>query len=200
MSKSAWTTGEIARQCQVTSMTVLNWIKNGRLRAHQTPGGHYRVREGDLRDFLERHDMLDDVPISSNGRGRKILVVDDEPRIVNFVIRILRRRFPEFEFAVALDGYDAGFQAATFRPDLILLDIRMPGMDGVEVCRKIKTSPETMESRILVITAFPEGSDLERMLDFGAEEYLMKPFGAEELIGKVASLMEEPGRFGPEAG
>ena len=200
MSKSAWTTGEIARQCQVTSMTVLNWIKNGRLRAHQTPGGHYRIREGDFREFLERHDMLDDVPVSSNGRARRILVVDDEPRIVNFVIRILRRRFPEFEVAVALDGYDAGFQAATFKPDLILLDIRMPGMDGVEVCRKIKTSPETMESRILVITAFPEGSDLDRMLDFGAEEYLMKPFGADELIEKVASLMEEPGRFGPEAG
>lgn len=190
MNESVLTTGDVARRCQVTTMTVLNWIKAGRLKAYKTPGGHYRIRMDDFNAFVTQHDMPSETAGSSS-EEKRILVVDDEPRVINAVLRILRNGFPEFEFAVAMDGYDAGFQVATFKPDLILLDIRMPGMDGVEVCRKIKTSPETTGIRILAMTAFPEEEMIQRMLDCGAEDYLGKPFGAAELTAKISSLVGE---------
>jgi len=189
MAGAILTTGDIAKRCQVTTMTVLNWIKAGELRAYQTPGRHYRIREEDFSAFLTRYDMPAETAARPEERRTRILVVDDEPKVVNSVLRILRRRFPDFEFAVALDGYEAGFQTGMFRPDLIILDVRMPGIDGLEVCRKIKTSTETMSTRILAITGFPEDQSAERMLASGAEDYLIKPFSADDLIQKVSSLL-----------
>jgi two-component system phosphate regulon response regulator PhoB/two-component system alkaline phosphatase synthesis response regulator PhoP len=120
---------------------------------------------------------------------RKILIVDDEPSVVNFILGILGKQFPDFKFSSAFNGYEAGFQAAILKPDLIILDIRMPGMDGFEVCRKIRTSPETMWIKILAITAFPEDQRVERILACGANDALIKPFGADDLIPKVLSLI-----------
>ena len=181
------TTGEVAKYCQVTPMTVLNWINSDQLKAYQTPGGHYRVQHDDFKDFLKRHGMPIRMDLFPEER-KKILVVDDEPQVVDFILRVLRGRFPDFEFDTAFNGYDAGFQAAVLRPDLVILDIRMPGIDGFEVCRRIKTSQETMSARVLAITAFPEDQSVERIMASGADDYLIKPFDAKELISKILSL------------
>ena len=171
-------------------MIVLNWINSGGLKAYQTPGGHYRVQHDDFKDFLKRHGMLIRMDLFPEER-KKILVVDDEPQVVDFILRVLRGRLPDFEFDTAFNGYDSGFQAAVLRPDLVILDIRMPGIDGFEVCRRIKTSQETMSARVLVITAFPEDQSVERIMACSADDYLIKPFDAKELISKILSLIDE---------
>lgn len=189
MTKPIWTTKDAARYCHVTPMTVLNWIKAGRLEAHRTPGGHYRIRRDDFKDFLKRHNMPIHADLFPEER-KKILVVDDELGVVHFILTTLRKRFPHFEYSTASNGYEAGFQAATLIPDLVILDIRMPGMDGFEVCQKIKTSPETMSAKVLVITGFPdEDQGIQRIIGCGAEDVLVKPFSPNELISKVSSLI-----------
>lgn len=190
MIEPVLTTGDVAEYCHVTTMTVLNWINAGQLKAYQTPGGHYRVKRDDFKDFLKRHDMPLRVDLFPEEQ-RKILIVDDEPRVVNFILGILSKQFPNFKFSTAFNGYEAGFQAAILRPDLIILDIRMPGMDGFEVCQKIRTSPETMLAKILAITAFPEDQNVKQILACGANDALIKPFDADDLISKVLSLINE---------
>lgn len=188
MAVSVLTTGDVAEYCHVTSVTVLNWINAGQLKAYQTPGGHSRITIGDFRDFLKCHGM----PIRTDffpEEKKKILIVDDEPEVASLVLKILKRQFPSFEFAIAFNGYEAGFQAATLRPDLITLDVRMPGIDGAETCRRIKTSPETMSARILAITAFPEDEGLKQMMAYGTDDYLVKPFSADDLMSKVLPLL-----------
>lgn len=188
MKKTGLTTGDVAAYCHVTSTTVINWITQGKLKAYQTPGGHYRIHREDFKMFLKDYG----IPLRADfflEEKRKILVVDDEPGIIELIIKILRYHFPGFVVATAGDGYEAGVQVVTFAPDMIILDLLMPHIDGFEVCRKVKASPRTSNVKILIITAHPENQNIERALACGADDYLLKPFTVEELVEKVSALL-----------
>ena len=188
IEKKPLTTGEVARYCHVTHAGVLKWIKNGKLKAYSTPGGHYRILRGDFKDFLLRYNMPIDETIFSDSR-KKILVVDDEPTIVDVIVQTLKKDNATYDFASAGDGYEAGLLVATFKPDLIILDIIMPKLDGFAVCHQIKSNPETKGIKILGITGFPEEGNIERMLASGADHCLAKPLKLEELKFHVKRLL-----------
>ncbi len=184
-------TGDVAEYCEVTSAAVLKWIDAGKLSGFTTPGGHYRILRADFRDFLLRHGMFVDQNYFGRGKDKKrILIVDDEPSIVTFIEGALRLE-GKYELAAAMDGFDAGQQVITFEPDLIILDIMLPGMDGFEVCRRVKTEEATQHVKVLVITGFATEENIEKMLHVGADDYLAKPLGLEELQQKVRELLGE---------
>jgi excisionase family DNA binding protein len=183
------TTGDIASYCEVTSAAVLKWIDSGKLPVFTTPGGHYRILRSDFRDFLMRHGMFIDEGYFGKGRTRKrILIVDDEPTVVTFIEGALLLE-GKYELATAVDGFDAGQQVVTFNPDLIILDIMLPGMDGFEVCRRVKTDSETQHIKILAITGFATEENVRRILHTGADDYLAKPLKLQDLQVKVAELL-----------
>ena len=182
------TTGDVARYCHVTHVGVLKWIKSGKLNAYSTPGGHYRILRNEFLNFLKRYNMPIEESFFSRHR-KKILVVDDEPAIVEVIIRSLERDNPHYVFASASDGYEAGLRVAAFRPDLIILDIMMPKLNGVEVCRQIKSNPETQHIKILGITGFSENGNTDTMLACGADHCLAKPLQIENLITEVRRLV-----------
>ncbi len=184
--RRALTTGQMAEYCQVRPATVFNWIKEGKLKAYSTPGGHYRVRLEDFRDFLEKYE----IPIDEDFfalPGNRILIVDDEPSVVEFIERALSGAGEDYRFERASDGYEAGLKVASFDPNLVILDLVMPQVDGFEVCRRIKTDPETLGTRVLVVTGYPE--EVERAKECGADDYLVKPLRVEVLREKVWNLM-----------
>ncbi len=190
MANRFLTTGEVAKHCQVSPVTVLRWIKDGKLPAHTTPGGRYRVGARDLLAFLAEHSM----PVDTELRGRpsdvkRILVVDDEELIVETIVRNLRRSGWKFEFATALNGFEAGRQLGLFSPDLIVLDLKMPGVDGFEVCRRVKGDPKTQHIKILVVTGFASPGQLQRAREAGADDCLPKPFTGADLRQKVGDLL-----------
>jgi len=184
-------TGDIANYCEVTSAAVLKWIDSGKLPVFTTPGGHYRVLRTDFRDFIARHGMFIDEGFFGKSQGRKrILIVDDEPAVVAFIEEALRLE-GDYDLATAYDGFEAGHQLAIFKPDLIVLDIMLPGMDGFEICRRLKTDPAMSHVKVLAVTGFATEENIEKILGYGADDFLAKPLKLADLKKKVHELLAD---------
>src|SRR5438094_6498218 len=117
----------------------------------------------------------------------KVLIIEDEQGVVH----LLRARLePEgFQVIAAYDG-QAGLRAVTeARPDLLILDLTLPGLDGFEICRRIRQQPETARLPILVLSGRTEEVDKVVMLDLGADDYVTKPFNTKALVARVKTLL-----------
>ena len=128
--------------------------------------------------------------------GQRILIVEDEEAIVEVVSRTLRRH--GYETASAADGDDALEKAFSLRPDLVILDLMLPKMDGWEVCRRLKADRQTASVPVLMLTARREERDVVEGLEIGADDYMKKPFSLSELAARVKALLRrsDPGETG----
>src|SRR5689334_3819050 len=139
MKKTFYTTFEISQFCEVSMLAVIKWIDQGKLLAHKTPGGHRRVNHKDLLAFLHHFEMP--IPVSLQELDRKrVLIVDDEEIFVRVAKRMLEKLKLDLDIEIARDGYEAGEKVSQWLPDLVLLDLQLPGTDGLKVCRKIKNN------------------------------------------------------------
>ncbi|MCG7897735.1 MAG: response regulator [Candidatus Thiodiazotropha weberae] len=120
--------------------------------------------------------------------GGEILVVDDEPNIVLSLEFLMKKA--GYNVTTANNGVDALNSIKQQRPDLVLLDVMMPQMDGYEVCQAVRGDPELSSVRIIMLTA--RGRDVERDkgMALGADDYVTKPFATQELVEKVKSLLD----------
>ena len=172
------TTGDVAAHCNVTYNTVNNWIRQGQLKASRTPGRHSRIHLSDFSSFLKQHALP---PFEDPSFGNlKVLVVDDETSTVAPIVRFLKRSY-ECDVEVAYNGFDAGLQVERFQPDLVILDIMMPHVDGFEVCTSIKSNPATQSMKVIVVTGYKEEGFIVKALECGADDWLGKPFLLKEL-------------------
>jgi DNA-binding response OmpR family regulator len=121
---------------------------------------------------------------------RRVLIVDDEPNIVLSLEFLLRQQ--GYEVHVARDGEEALAAAEDWRPDLMVLDVMLPGLDGFEVCRRLRERPENASLKILLLTA--RGREVERVrgMEEGADAYVRKPFSTRQLMITVAELLGRP--------
>ncbi|MDY6861398.1 MAG: response regulator [Thermodesulfobacteriota bacterium] len=119
--------------------------------------------------------------------GKKILIVDDDPTIQKLFTSILSTR--NYETEVASDGFEAGLKVMEFRPDIIILDLFMPGMDGFEVCKRIKGNPTTSQIKILAITGYDTGENRARIMEAGADDYLAKPIAMDTLLQHIEGIL-----------
>ena len=181
-------TGDVARLCHVSQVAVWKWIKKGKLKAYRFPGGHYRVEMGAFRDFVRQNGIPVDVSLVQQSRKR-VLIVDDEPSVVEVATRAVQRLGKDVVIATAGDGFEAGLQVATFRPDLLLLDLMMPGMDGFQVCRLVRNNPATAHIKIIIITAYGSHENLQRALQAGADDFIHKPVDLDRLLDKVHTFL-----------
>jgi two-component system, OmpR family, phosphate regulon response regulator PhoB len=116
-----------------------------------------------------------------------VLVVEDEAPLVTMLRYNLERE--GFQVCEASDGEEAFVQIAERRPDLVLLDWMLPLVSGIEVCRRIRRSPETRSLPVIILTARGEESDRVRGLDSGADDYVVKPFSPSELVARLRAVM-----------
>src|SRR5919106_2402789 len=123
---------------------------------------------------------------------RRILVVDDEPRITQLVRDYLERA--GFAVSVARDGREALARAATEQPDLVVLDLGLPGLDGLDVTRSLRRSGSTP---IIILTARDDEADRIVGLELGADDYVTKPFSPRELVARVRAVLR---RRAPQTG
>ncbi len=190
--------GEIAAYCDVHHRTVSRWIANGQLKGHKLPGrGNYRVLLDDFIRFLQQQqmpmpqDLIDtgqamQTPVPHAALSARILVIDDELSYRNAIRRVLFGAGYQLDFAA--DGFQAGVKISTGKPDLITLDLSMPGLDGFEVLSFIRQQPELAAVRILVISGLgPE--ELAKARTLGADATLPKPFDNEQLLQLVQQLL-----------
>lgn len=177
----------IAQMLHVDPGSVANWIDQALLKAHRTPGGHRRVAVEDLVQFLREHKMP--IPSELETTPVRILVVDDEPAITQLIARAIKAAMPELEVIEAHDGFRAGTIIATLKPDVVVLDLRMPGMDGYEVCRLIKSQEATKHAEVLAMTAYPSPEGEKRILERGARVCLSKPLNIERMLEEVRASL-----------
>lgn len=125
---------------------------------------------------------------AERSRLSKILIIEDEAKIARFVE--LELRHEGYEVKTAGDG-PGGLQAAqAWQPDLLVLDLMLPGISGIEVCRRLRAAEETAQLPILMLTAKDDVSDKVMGLDMGADDYMTKPFAIEELLARIRSLLK----------
>jgi len=177
----------IAQMLHVDPGSVANWIDRGLLKAHRTPGGHRRVRKEDLVHFLREHKMP--IPEGLDSSPVRILVVDDNPTITKLIAKAINNVHPDFEVIEAHDGFKSGTIVATLQPEVVILDLRMPGMDGVEVCRQIKSQESTKSAEVLAMTAYPTDDNVEKVLKMGARICLNKPLDMDLLIKEIEASL-----------
>ncbi len=135
-TKSIFTTHEVSRLLQVNPRSVINWIEQDLLASYRTPGGHRRIRREDLLAFLRKHQIP--TPASLVDGKFNILVVEDEEEIAKLLKAYFDRQ-GNYAIHLASDGISALIEVGRVKPDLLILDIMIPGVDGVEVCRRIKS-------------------------------------------------------------
>ncbi len=177
----------IAKMLYVDPGSVANWIDQEMLKAHRTPGGHRRVAVEDLVQFLREHKMP--IPDSLAVAPTRILVVDDEAAVAQLIARAIKAGNPEYEVIQATDGFRAGTIVVTQQPDVVILDLKMPGIDGYEVCRQIKSQDSTKHVEVLAITAYPSQECKDRILECGARVCLTKPLDIGQLLEEVQASL-----------
>lgn len=182
--KRALTTGEVAHYCGVNFRTVIRWIERGRVKAYRLPDrGDYRIAVCDFVDFLQVNAMP--IPEEWVERSRRVLIVEDDLPMANAIRRVLRHG--GFETMIAPDGFRAGTLLGIFAPAVMTLDLRMPGLPGLEVVRFVRSTKGLKAVKILVVSALPR-KDLNEALTAGADDVLEKPFRNGDLIEKISTL------------
>lgn len=193
--------GEIAAYCDVHQRTVSRWIANGQLKGHKLPGrGNYRVLLDDFVRFLQQQQMPMPLELQQDQTGTaiveeelpeqsladRVLVIDDELSYRNAIRRVLFGAGYQLDFAA--DGFQAGVKIFSSKPNLITLDLSMPGLDGFEVLKFIREQPELAAVRILVLSGLGQ-AELEKAIQLGANAALSKPFENEQLLKLVQQLL-----------
>ena len=184
-----YTTGEIASLCHVTINAVKKWIAADKLKAYRTPGGHWRIDKSDFEEFINRFRLNIKDELFPAGKP-KVLIIDDEPGVIDFIKEALTTRDDDVEYDIetAGDGYEALIKVGYFKPDLLILDIRMPRIDGFEVCRRLRGDKKTKNIKILAVTAFGK-EDMAKVLECGADRCMSKPLGVRDLQTEVERLL-----------
>lgn len=174
---------EVARVVGASSSSVQRWIDAGHLRAFRTPGGHRRVTRSEVDRFMLAHGLLSRG--SPERDSRRVLVVDDEERVRQLVVRILERMELDLVVDTASDGFVAARKLTSFAPHLMVLDLKMPGLNGLEVCRYIKRDPATAYVEVIVLSGYLTKEVERELRACGVRACLRKPFDPDRLREEV---------------
>jgi excisionase family DNA binding protein len=181
---SLLTSYEVGALLQVNPSSINKWVKDGRIHAFRTPGGHRRIRAGDLVAFLALHQMPVPRPLHSASR-RRLLIVDDDTKQTNALGRLLKNYGERIETTIVDNGVDALVKIGAGKPHVVVLDVYMPGLDGLEVCRRLKANNETKKIRIVLVSG-QMTDDLEKKARAaGADLCLNKPIDIAVLLNEL---------------
>lgn len=178
------TSSEVGHLLQVNPSSVKKWVNDGLLAAYRTPGGHRRIRAADLVDFLNRHRMP--IPAELQDAARKrVLVVDDNQAQLSALSRSFKRHADRLEVVTANNGIDALVLVGSFHPHFVVLDVFMPEIDGLEVCRRLKKRPETKDVQVIIVSGGFTPALERKALEAGAVRCLPKPIDMQALLSCV---------------
>ena len=196
---------EVAKMCEVSTGSVIRWVREGKVVAAHTAGGHYRVEASEVVKLLESLKMPIPVElqkpetVQNNNRHNesyvqpvkeaplKVLIVDDELGLRQLLRTIMDDYFPHVRVEEAADGFMAGWKAHDLKPDVVILDLRLPGIDGFRVCQLIRSFPASKHARVIAMTGYAGDDAEEKILKLGANVFLTKPFDVDTMKEKIAT-------------
>ena len=186
-TKTVFTTGEAAKICKVSQQTIIRCFDNGTLKGFRVPGSRFRrIPRDQLFVFMKDNGIPTDALESGK---KKLLIVDDDQDLVD-LMRDTFERDGRFDIRTANNGFDAGMQVKEFRPDLVVLDVMLPDINGREVCQRVR-SDRTMDTvKILCISGMVESDKIADLRMAGADDFMQKPFTTDRLLERVCDQLE----------
>ncbi|NNB85525.1 response regulator [Corallococcus exiguus] len=180
MTDQLYTTHDISRLLQVDPSTVSKWIDRGILMAFRTPGGHRRVRSTDLRTFLVTHQMP--VPEELGSSTVRLLVVDDERPVLDAIKRAFKPHANQVELQTTTSGVEALLLVSEQKPHGMIIDLNMPDIDGIEVCKRIRARKQMEGVRLITMTSMHTPDVVEQSKQAGAVACLAKPLDVTQVM------------------
>lgn len=172
--KKFYTSAEVAALLLVSPITVRECARKGLLPSVATLGGHRRFLLGTVREFASAHGIPLEDATAAGAQPLRVMIVDDDPAFASYVREVVRAADPSARVKMAADGFDAGQLSEAHRPQLVIVDINMPRVNGIELCARLRRSPATAEARIVVISGDLTDRNIAAARAAGASAWLDK--------------------------
>jgi two-component system, OmpR family, response regulator len=186
-TKTVFTTGEAAKICKVSQQTIIRCFDNGSLKGFRVPGSRFRrIPRNELYSFMRDNGIPTDALESGK---RKLLIVDDDQELVELMSDAFARD-GRFEIRTANNGFDAGMLVKEFRPDLVVLDIMLPDINGKEVCQRVRADDTLEQVKIICISGMVEQDKVADLRAAGADDFMQKPFTVDKLVERACELLD----------
>ncbi len=186
-SKTVFTTGEAAKICKVSQQTIIRCFDNGTLKGFRVPGSRFRrIPRDQLYAFMKDNGIPTDALESGK---RKVLIVDDDEELVELLSDVFAKD-GRFDIRTANNGFDAGMLVREFRPDLVVLDVMLPDINGKEVCQRVRSDETLEEVKIICISGMVEQDKIAELREAGANDFMHKPFNVDRLLDRACDLLE----------
>ena len=185
--KTVFTTGEAAKICKVSQQTIIRCFDNGSLKGFRVPGSRFRrIPREQLYSFMKENGIPTDALESGK---RKILIVDDDVELVELMSDIFAED-GRFDIRTANNGFDAGMLVKEFRPDIVVLDVMLPDINGKEVCQRVRSDPSMQSVKIICISGMVEQDKIADLRLAGANDFMSKPFDVHALRDRCLGILE----------
>lgn len=185
--KTVFTTGEAAKICNVSQQTIIRCFDSGQLKGFRVPGSRFRRIP---RDILYKFMKDNGIPTDALESGkRKALIVDDDRELVELLQDVLDAD-GRFEVRAVNNGFDAGMMVRDYRPDVIVLDVMLPDINGKEVCQRVRSDSTLDDVKIICISGMVEQDKIADLRAAGANDFLQKPFEVDTLVNRVCRLLD----------
>lgn len=186
-AKTVFTTGEAAKICKVSQQTIIRCFDNGSLKGFRVPGSRFRrIPREQLYAFMKENG----IPTEALESGkRKILIVDDDEDLVDLMQDAFARD-GRFDIKTANNGFGAGMLVKEFRPDLVVLDVMLPDINGKEVCQRVRNDPTMKTVKIICISGMVEQDKIADLRAAGADDFMNKPFAVDTLVERGCQMLE----------
>lgn len=182
-------TVEIAKLVGLHQTTIINWIDDGKLTSFKTLGGHRKVTAEELVAFLRRNGMPVPAELRKLASGKRIVIVDDEAAVLKILARRLAKADATYEIRTFTSSVDALLEIGSANPDLIIVDIFIPDMDGYQLCRQIRANPRTNSMAIIAISGQPAPETGKKARAAGADDFYAKTDDFAELLQKIQKVL-----------
>jgi two-component system OmpR family response regulator len=186
--KKPLSVGQVADICRISKKTVLNWIYDGGLKAFTTYGGHYRVWPANLKKFLDTTGM--DIPFDFiDERTTNLLIIDDDADYARMLKSAIKAELPNVEVTSTDDGYEGLVMIGDIKPQVVVLDIRMPKVDGMQVLELLKNRKVEHEMKVLVVSAYLDEKTRKQLKTTVADYALDKLTDVDVLVKTIVALV-----------
>jgi excisionase family DNA binding protein len=182
------TSSEVGALLQVNPSSVKNWVNDGLITAFRTPGGHRRIRATDLVAFLDSHQMPIPKRLTSLCK-RRLLIVDDDKHYLQALSRKFKSH-PNVHLELVSNGIDALVLIGSFKPHLIILDVFMPELDGLEVCRRLQANPATRSIGVVLCSSHMSAAVEKNAIEAGARSCMNKPINIDAVLVELGPLRQ----------
>lgn len=181
---------EVAKFCGVVNQTAINWIKNKYIKAFQTPGGQYRVYPEDLIVFMKKKNIKipKELVQACSKKTNTLLLVDDDRAWNDVMAKYLTSKLTETEIYQAYDGFEAGALMVEKHPSIVVLDLDLPGIDGLRICKTIKNGDSFGKPVIIVTTALEDDGLEHECMELGVAKFMKKPINLPMLAENLKNL------------